>query len=85
MPHFSLSLLGSLQITLDREPIRGVKSDKVRALLAHLSVEVDRSHRRELLAGLLWPEMPDQPARSHGSCASLAKARPDGRGPPDTG
>ncbi|MGC9334252.1 MAG: BTAD domain-containing putative transcriptional regulator, partial [Anaerolineae bacterium] len=39
------------------------KSDKVRALLTYLAAESDRPHRREALAGLLWPEWPDQDAR----------------------
>ena len=39
------------------------KSDKVRALLAFLVVESDKTHRREKLAGLLWPYMPEKPAR----------------------
>jgi DNA-binding SARP family transcriptional activator len=65
MPYLSLSLLGSLQVTLDGQPVTGFKSDKVRALLAYLAVEADRPHRREALAALLWPEMPDRSARSN--------------------
>ena len=65
MARLSLSLLGSLQVTLDGQPITGIKSAKVRALLAFLAVEADRPHRREVLAGLLWPDMPDGPARSN--------------------
>jgi DNA-binding SARP family transcriptional activator len=56
MAHLSLSLLGSFQATLDGEPVTGFKSRKVRALLAYLAVEADRPHRREALAGLLWPD-----------------------------
>jgi hypothetical protein len=36
---------------------RAFKSNKVRALLAYLAVEMDRPHRREVLAGLLWPQV----------------------------
>jgi len=41
------------------------KSNKVRALLAYLAVEADRPHRREALAGLLWPDWPNRDALSN--------------------
>jgi DNA-binding SARP family transcriptional activator len=62
MAHLSLTLLGSLQITLDRAPITMFESDKARALLAYLAHEADRPHRRDALAGLLWPERPERAA-----------------------
>jgi DNA-binding SARP family transcriptional activator len=65
MAQLSLSLLGPLQITLDGDPLTTLKSDKVRALFAYLAVEANRPHRREKLAGLLWPEQPEQDARSN--------------------
>ena len=48
-------------------PVRatGFVSNKVRALLFYLAVEADRAHRRESLAGLLWPEWPDRSARTN--------------------
>jgi DNA-binding SARP family transcriptional activator len=63
MAHLSLSLLGRVEIALDGEPVTGFVSDKVRALLAYLAVEVGRPHRRESLAGLLWPDWPESSAR----------------------
>ena len=65
MTHLSLSLLGTFQVTLDGESVTSFKSDKVRALLAYLAVEADRPHRREMLAGLLWPEWTDRDALSN--------------------
>ena len=65
MSRLSLRLLGTFQATLDGRPVKGFDSDRVRALLAYLSVEADRPHRRERLAGLLWPEQPEQVARSN--------------------
>ncbi len=65
MACLSLFMLGPLQVTLAGEPVTGFKSDKVRALLAYLAVEADQPHRREALAGLLWPEWPDRQARSN--------------------
>ncbi len=65
LARLSLSLLGPLQVTLDGQPVTGFKSNKVRALLAYLAVEADRPHRREVLAGLLWPDWPDREALSN--------------------
>ena len=65
MAHLSLNLLGRFTITLDGEPASGFDSNKVRALLAYLAVESDRSHRRESLAALLWPESPARSARTN--------------------
>ena len=65
MAQLSLSLLGSFQATLDGKPITGFKSNRVRALLAYLAVEADRQHRREVLAGLIWPDWPDRDALSN--------------------
>jgi predicted ATPase/DNA-binding SARP family transcriptional activator len=50
---------------LGGEPVGGFESDKVRALLAYLSVEGRRPHRREKLAGLLWPMLPESSARAN--------------------
>ncbi|MFQ5858224.1 MAG: BTAD domain-containing putative transcriptional regulator, partial [Anaerolineae bacterium] len=84
MAHLSLSLLGSVQVTLDEEPVTGFKYDKVRALLAHLVVEADRPHRRDLLAGLLWPDRPERAARVslRQSLAVLRRAIGDHRAEP---
>jgi len=64
MTRLSLSLLGAFQATLDGEPLTRFESAKARALLAYLSVESDRPHRRETLAALLWPEQPERVARN---------------------
>jgi len=65
MPHLSVRLFGSLDVTLDGEVVTAFKSDKARALLAYLIVEAQHPHRREKLAGLLWPEWPERAA--HGN------------------
>jgi DNA-binding SARP family transcriptional activator len=62
MTRLSLSLFGGFDVILDGQPVAGLKSDKVRALLAYLAVEAHRPHRRESLAGLLWPESSDTAA-----------------------
>jgi DNA-binding SARP family transcriptional activator/predicted ATPase len=65
MAHLSLSLLGPFQVTRDGEAVTRFKSNKVRALLAYLAVEAHRPHRREVLAGVLWPDWPDRDALSN--------------------
>jgi DNA-binding SARP family transcriptional activator/predicted ATPase len=62
--HLALALLGAFQATLDGEPVQGLNSDHLRALLAYLAVERGREHAREALASLLWPERPDREAVS---------------------
>ncbi|MFN2131456.1 MAG: BTAD domain-containing putative transcriptional regulator, partial [Anaerolineae bacterium] len=65
MAHLTLQLLGPPEIGLDDVPVAGLASDKVRALLYYLAVEGDRPHRRESLAGLLWPDYPERSARTN--------------------
>ncbi|MBC8504950.1 MAG: hypothetical protein ISR58_13420 [Anaerolineales bacterium] len=65
MAKLQITLLGSFKVSLENKPVSGFKSDKARALLAYLSVEADRPHRREALAGLLWPDSPERKARTN--------------------
>ena len=65
MARLSINLLGPFQVTLNEAPVIGFRSDKVRALLAYLAMEAGRPHRRESLAGLLWPDMSDRTARKN--------------------
>jgi predicted ATPase/DNA-binding SARP family transcriptional activator len=63
MAYLSLSLFGALKVVLGETSITSFESDKVRALLVYLVVEADRPHRREALAGLLWPDQSERAAR----------------------
>ena len=63
MARLSLRLFGPFHATLGGELITAFKSDKARALLAYLVVDAERPHRRERLAGLLWPKWPERDAR----------------------
>src|SRR5512134_2771323 len=61
----SLSLFGGFQAQRNDEPIAAFESNKVRALLAYLAVEAGRPHQRSALAGLLWPDHPEELARTN--------------------
>ena len=74
MARLSSFLLGSLQISLDQQPVTGFESNKVRALLVYLMVEADRPHSRDTLLGLLWPDRSEVAARRNLSQA-LANLR----------
>ncbi len=60
----SLSLLGPMQICWGDEPIHTALWAKTRALLSYVAVEAGAPHRREALAGLLWPECSEAAART---------------------
>src|SRR5512137_956885 len=64
MSRLVVRLLGGFRVELDGEVVYDFETDKARALLAYLVVEADRPHRRETLAGLLWPDRPDTVARA---------------------
>src|SRR6476659_6414214 len=63
MPRLELSLLGGFHTSVDGSPVTGFDTDKTRALLVYVCVESTRPHWREALAGLLWPELPEDAAR----------------------
>jgi WD40 repeat protein/serine/threonine protein kinase len=65
MARLKAKLFGPFEVSLNGGPATGFDSDKVRALLAYLVVEADRPHRREKLAGLLWPDFPERSARTN--------------------
>ena len=60
MAKLNINCLGTLQLTWNGEPARGIDMDKVRALLVYLAVEAARPHRREHLAGLLWSDQSEE-------------------------
>ena len=65
MGRLEVRLLGPFQVILEGAPVAGFHSDKVRALLAYLCTERAGPHRREKLAGLLWPDLPESSARAN--------------------
>ncbi len=59
MQGLSIHLFDTLHVTLDGKPISHFETDKVRAMLVYLAMEHEHPHRRETIAGLLWPDFPD--------------------------
>jgi predicted ATPase/DNA-binding SARP family transcriptional activator len=56
MQHLKIALLGPPQILIEHEPFE-TERHKTIGLLAYLAVE-EKSHSREALAALLWPDYP---------------------------
>jgi DNA-binding SARP family transcriptional activator/tetratricopeptide (TPR) repeat protein/regulation of enolase protein 1 (concanavalin A-like superfamily) len=69
-----IATLGPPEVRLDGQPVAGLATSKVRALLYYLAVESGRPHRRESLAGLLWPDYPERSAR-HNLSNALSNLR----------
>ncbi len=63
--HLSLRFLGPFRAHLDSETTIESRAKRIEALLAFLAAESDRAHRREKLVGLLFPEMPEERARTN--------------------
>ncbi len=57
-------LLGSFEVLLDGTPVK-FPTRTAESLLAYLVLNPDVAHRRERLAGLLWPDIDDSRARSN--------------------
>lgn len=62
MERLRFKLLGKPQLFLEATPLTGLKTRKSEALLYYLAV-TGRPHTREVLADLLWGEMPEATAR----------------------
>jgi predicted ATPase/DNA-binding SARP family transcriptional activator len=65
MTQLCLTLFGTLQATLAEIPVTKFRSVRNGALLAYLALEAERPHARATLAGLLWPEEPEEAARQN--------------------
>ncbi|MFB0538196.1 MAG: BTAD domain-containing putative transcriptional regulator, partial [Anaerolineae bacterium] len=74
MSHLALSLLGSPRIECNGEPIE-IRRRKAMALIVYLAV-TGRSHSRDALATLFWPEQDQSQARAglRRALATLRKA-----------
>ncbi len=63
MAHLSISVFGSLQVTLDGRPVTAFEYNKVRALLIYLVVEAAHPQQRDTLATLFWADLPHSASR----------------------
>jgi DNA-binding SARP family transcriptional activator len=59
-----LWILGKFEVRLDGVPV-ALTSRPAQSLLAYLALSAGTAHRRERLAGLLWPDAEDNNARSN--------------------
>ena len=64
VPRLVLTLLGGFQARAEPGRIVQFPRRKGQALLAYLASPPGRSHPRDALAGLLWPDSPDEQARA---------------------
>jgi WD40 repeat protein/DNA-binding SARP family transcriptional activator len=62
MTALKISMLGSFQVSAGKTILNKFESNKVRALFAYLVAEMNRTHSRESLADLLWPDASTQSA-----------------------
>src|SRR5579859_4957799 len=62
-PVWRIELLGGLQATSELATITRFRTRRVALLLAHLAYYRDRSHSREELAYLLWPDEDEEVSR----------------------
>ncbi|MFM8320428.1 MAG: ATP-binding protein [Chloroflexota bacterium] len=58
MRRLAITLLGGIKITLEGQPVLGLGTGKLGALLAYLALEGGRVHARGALAELLWTDRP---------------------------
>ena len=84
MARLSVWLLGPFKAELNSDRLSGFRSDKVRALLSYLAVEAHRPWGRTILAGLLWPDFPDQAALNNlrNALSNLRRVIGDSRAEP---
>lgn len=62
MSQLRLLLFGRFQVTRNDAPITNFQTNKTKALLAYLALKPGQPHTRAALAGILWPEKPEQAA-----------------------
>jgi len=64
MAVLKIHCLGGLSFSIDNMALESLKSRKGQALLCYLAVN-RKPYTRSALAGLLWPEMPEEHARTN--------------------
>src|SRR5262245_36489028 len=64
MARLSLTLLGGFRARLDGDQVIPIAIKKSQALLAYLALPLGQAHPRDVLAALLWGDMPRAQART---------------------
>jgi DNA-binding SARP family transcriptional activator len=59
-----ISCLGQFRVQIDDQPVE-IPSRPAQSLFAYLALNGYKVHRRERLAGLLWPDSTDENARGY--------------------
>lgn len=79
MTLLNIQCFGAFQVSLSGQPLAAFGAEKARALLAYLAVESERAHPRRRLAGLLWPDQPEERALHNlrQALSTLRKLLPD--------
>lgn len=65
MDPLRICLFGKFQVYNGDDPLPGFESRRVQELLSYLLLHSDRTHPREVLAGLLWGERPARQAKKY--------------------
>ena len=65
MSRLKFRLFGKFSVQRDTQLIKGLDSSKEQELLSYLLVRRDRSHSREMLAGLLWGDSSTEKSKKY--------------------
>ncbi|HEX8502110.1 MAG TPA: BTAD domain-containing putative transcriptional regulator [Pyrinomonadaceae bacterium] len=60
-----IHLFGKFLVSHDEQPVQGFDALKEQELLTYLLINRDRPHSREILAGLLWGEVPTEKSKKY--------------------
>ena len=63
MTQLTLSFFGAFQVSLDGRPIIHFRSAKVQGLLIYVALTAPKTHERDVLAALFWPDDPEKTAK----------------------
>jgi DNA-binding SARP family transcriptional activator len=65
MPSLSIRLFGKFSVELDGQRLDGIEGGKLQELFCYLLLNRHRPHSREVLAGLLWGDIPTAQSKKY--------------------
>ena len=85
MSGMKIHLFGKFCVSRDEQPVQGFDALKEQELLTYLLINRNRPHSREILAGLLWGDVPTEKSKKYLRQAlwhlqAALEAQPRGRG-----